>query len=55
VRKIGAERQQLTELNQQLHVLEQTLKGWCKSSPKKAKEQPCGWKLNKVWVIHRCK
>jgi chromosomal replication initiator protein len=27
VRKIGAERAQLTELNQQLHVLEQTLKG----------------------------
>ena len=27
VRKIGAERQQLAELNQQLHVLEQTLKG----------------------------
>jgi chromosomal replication initiator protein len=27
VRKIGAERQQITELNQQLHVLEQTLKG----------------------------
>lgn len=27
VRKIGAERQQGTELNQQLHVLEQTLKG----------------------------
>ncbi len=27
VRKIGTERQQLTELNQQLHVLEQTLKG----------------------------
>jgi chromosomal replication initiator protein len=27
VRKIGAERQQLNELNQQLHVLEQTLKG----------------------------
>eukprot|EP01036_Dinobryon_divergens_P037721 gene37720-49399_t len=27
VRKINAERQQLTELNQQLHVLEQTLKG----------------------------
>jgi len=27
VRKIGSERQQLTELNQQLHVLEQTLKG----------------------------
>jgi chromosomal replication initiator protein len=27
VRKIGAERQQLSELNQQLHVLEQTLKG----------------------------
>ena len=27
VRKIGAERQQHTELNQQLHVLEQTLKG----------------------------
>jgi len=27
VRKIGGERQQLTELNQQLHVLEQTLKG----------------------------
>ncbi len=27
VRKIGAERLQLTELNQQLHVLEQTLKG----------------------------
>ena len=27
VRKIGAERQQNTELNQQLHVLEQTLKG----------------------------
>ncbi|WP_460478654.1 chromosomal replication initiator protein DnaA [Comamonas humi] len=27
VRKIGAERQQLTDLNQQLHVLEQTLKG----------------------------
>lgn len=27
VRKIGAERQTLTELNQQLHVLEQTLKG----------------------------
>ena len=27
VRKIAAERQQLTELNQQLHVLEQTLKG----------------------------
>ena len=27
VRKIGAERQQVTELNQQLHVLEQTLKG----------------------------
>jgi len=27
VRKIGAERQQLTEVNQQLHVLEQTLKG----------------------------
>jgi chromosomal replication initiator protein len=27
VRKIGAERQQATELNQQLHVLEQTLKG----------------------------
>jgi hypothetical protein len=27
VRKINAERQQLTELNQQLHVLEQSLKG----------------------------
>ena len=27
VRKIGTERQQLAELNQQLHVLEQTLKG----------------------------
>ena len=27
VRKISAERLQLTELNQQLHVLEQTLKG----------------------------
>ncbi len=27
VRKIGTERQQFTELNQQLHVLEQTLKG----------------------------
>ena len=27
VRKINAERLQLTELNQQLHVLEQTLKG----------------------------
>ena len=27
VRKIGGERQQLAELNQQLHVLEQTLKG----------------------------
>ena len=27
VRKINGERQQLTELNQQLHVLEQTLKG----------------------------
>ncbi len=27
VRKIGAERQQIAELNQQLHVLEQTLKG----------------------------
>ncbi len=27
IRKISAERQQLTELNQQLHVLEQTLKG----------------------------
>jgi chromosomal replication initiator protein len=27
VRKINAERQQMTELNQQLHVLEQTLKG----------------------------
>ena len=27
VRKIGAERQKNTELNQQLHVLEQTLKG----------------------------
>ena len=27
VRKMAAERQQLTELNQQLHVLEQTLKG----------------------------
>ncbi|GAA6142291.1 chromosomal replication initiator protein DnaA [Hydrogenophaga sp. 5NK40-0174] len=27
VRKIAAERQQMTELNQQLHVLEQTLKG----------------------------
>jgi chromosomal replication initiator protein len=27
VRKIGGERQSLTELNQQLHVLEQTLKG----------------------------
>ena len=27
VRKIGGERQQLVELNQQLHVLEQTLKG----------------------------
>ena len=27
VRKIAGERQQLTELNQQLHVLEQTLKG----------------------------
>jgi chromosomal replication initiator protein len=27
VRKISAERQQATELNQQLHVLEQTLKG----------------------------
>jgi len=27
VRKISAERQQLNELNQQLHVLEQTLKG----------------------------
>ena len=26
-RKIGTERQQVTELNQQLHVLEQTLKG----------------------------
>jgi len=27
VRKIAAERQKNTELNQQLHVLEQTLKG----------------------------
>jgi chromosomal replication initiator protein len=27
VRKISAERLQLSELNQQLHVLEQTLKG----------------------------
>ena len=27
VRKISAERQNVTELNQQLHVLEQTLKG----------------------------
>ena len=27
VRKIGGERQQMTELNQQLHILEQTLKG----------------------------
>jgi chromosomal replication initiator protein len=27
VRKIGGERLQMTELNQQLHVLEQTLKG----------------------------
>ena len=27
VRKIAGERQQLSELNQQLHVLEQTLKG----------------------------
>ncbi|MBT9494160.1 MAG: chromosomal replication initiator protein DnaA, partial [Paucibacter sp.] len=27
VRKIGGERQKNTELNQQLHVLEQTLKG----------------------------
>ena len=27
VRKIGAERQQMSDLNQQLHVLEQTLKG----------------------------
>src|SRR5688572_30560690 len=27
VRKIGSERQQMTELNQQLHVLEQTVKG----------------------------
>jgi chromosomal replication initiator protein len=27
VRKIAAERQQMTDLNQQLHVLEQTLKG----------------------------
>ena len=27
VRKIGAERHKNTELNQQLHVLEQTLKG----------------------------
>src|SRR5256885_1864932 len=27
VRKIGSERQNVTELNQQLHVLEQTLKG----------------------------
>ena len=27
VRKIGAERQTVNELNQQLHVLEQTLKG----------------------------
>jgi chromosomal replication initiator protein len=27
VRKMSAERQQMTELNQQLHVLEQTLKG----------------------------
>ena len=27
VRKIGAERGQLSELNQALHVLEQTLKG----------------------------
>jgi chromosomal replication initiator protein len=27
VRKIGGERQKVTELNQQLHVLEQTLKG----------------------------
>jgi chromosomal replication initiator protein len=27
VRKISAERQTLNELNQQLHVLEQTLKG----------------------------
>jgi chromosomal replication initiator protein len=27
VRKIGDERQRNTELNQQLHVLEQTLKG----------------------------
>jgi chromosomal replication initiator protein len=27
VRKMAAERQQMTELNQQLHVLEQTLKG----------------------------
>jgi len=32
VRKITAERQQLTELNQQLHVLEQTLKGWAKDN-----------------------
>ena len=27
VRKIGSERQQMSDLNQQLHVLEQTLKG----------------------------
>jgi len=27
VRKMSAERQKLVELNQQLHVLEQTLKG----------------------------
>jgi hypothetical protein len=33
VRKIGGERQQLTELNQQLHVLEQTLKADDKSRP----------------------
>src|SRR2546427_5881970 len=32
VRKIAGERQQLTELNQQLHVLEQTLKGDRKST-----------------------
>ena len=33
VRKMSAERQQMTELNQQLHVLEQTLKGWKMSHP----------------------
>jgi chromosomal replication initiator protein len=51
VRKIAAERQTVTELNQQLHVLEQTLKG--DDDPDcQPRRQPCGPFRHNPAVIH---